>query len=159
MNMFRAFQQLRSSDVFKERNRLLSKLQGRSAFTEEDINEVFAYRKLGYHSNSEAVKVTEKAFDAQELGDKLRLLKRLNGVGMMVASSILMFQSPYRYAEINHKTWNYLRRNHGLAGSDKDHKSDFAVGEYQSYLEALSLLAGEFGMNVSEVEFVINSTG
>jgi hypothetical protein len=159
MNLFRLYRKLRASDDFRERDRLLMKLQGKSAFTEDDINEVFSCKRMGYHSNTGAVKLTMRAFGVQDLGDKIRLLRRLNGVGIVAASALLMFQNPFKYAELNHKTWAQLKRKHGFTGSEKDHKSEFGVGEYRDYLDVLSSLAAEYGMTVAEVEFVLSNMG
>lgn len=157
MNLYRLFNNLRSEGTLRARDDLIARLQGKESFTEDDLNEVFAYKRMDYHSNPDARRYTSAAFAARELGEKLRLLKRLNGVGTVTASAILMFQNPYKYAEISHKAWSQLRRRHAFSGADKDHRSDYGVGEYREYLEALVHLANEYGIGVADVEFVFSN--
>ncbi len=159
MNLYRRFMELRKTEDYMLRQNLIGKMRGKSRFTEEDVNEILAYKRLPYHSNTQAGKYTSMAFESSTLGDKLRLLKRLNGVGSVTASTILMAQNPFRYAEINHKAWDQLRRNHGFTGGDKDHRSDFSVGEYREYLEVLASLAKEHGMAVADAEYVLTNHG
>jgi hypothetical protein len=159
MNLFRLFNQLKREDAYKGKARLVSNLQGKPEFTEDEVNEVFAYKRMEYHSNPDARKITQKAFASADLGEKFRLLRRLNGVGMTVASTLIMFQNPHRYAEINAHAWNVLKKDFGFKGSDKDGHSDYSVQDYQSYMDALAALADEHGMNVGDVEYTVSQAG
>jgi hypothetical protein len=156
MNLFRLFNQQKKDESYRARSRILSKLQGRDSFNEDEVNEIFAYKRIEYHSNPDTRKITGKIFSSQDLGEKFRLLRRLNGVGVILASTILMFQNPHKYAELDPKCWMILRRDFGFKGAEKDHRSDYGIPEYISYLEALKPLADEYGMNVSDVAYVMS---
>ncbi|MFH1055810.1 MAG: hypothetical protein V1744_06945 [Candidatus Altiarchaeota archaeon] len=156
MNLFRLFNDLKKTEEFRARGKILSKLSGKQSFSEEEINEIFAYKKLEGHSNPEASKITRKAFETKDVAEKFRMLKRLNGVNTLTASTILMFQNQFRYAEINIKTWGVLKREYGFKAPDKDVRSDYSLQEYMGYLEILSSIAAEYGMNLSDIEHVIN---
>jgi hypothetical protein len=158
MNLFRLFNQMRGDEEFKVRIKLLDKLKNSEYFTEEDVNGIFVYKKMEYHSNQDAKKITAKVFSSQDLGEKFRLLKRLNGVGIVMASNILMFQNPRRYAEINHISWNILIEGFNFKESEKECRSDYSIQEYEHYLSALKFLADEYGMNVGDVEYALSHT-
>ncbi|MBD3388028.1 MAG: hypothetical protein GF416_03175 [Candidatus Altiarchaeales archaeon] len=158
MNLYRMLRNLRKSPDNVERDRLMARLNGRRYFTEDELNEIFSYRRLGYHHNANAVEITTKAFEPDSsLGDGIRVLKRLNGVDMASASLILSFQNPFSYAELDSRAWNKLRKYHGFKGVEKDFKSDFSTVEYGKYLEALKLIAEDYGMRVADVQFVLAS--
>jgi hypothetical protein len=156
MNLFRVFNQMKADECFRVRSKLIGRLQGRTCFTEEDINEILAYKGLEQHSNPDAKRITDKAFETPDLGEKFRLLKRLNGVGVILASTILTFQNPHKYAELDVNTWNQLRVNCGFKAAEKDTHSDYGIPEYLSYIDMLKSLADEYGMNPTDVQYVLS---
>ena len=156
MNLYRLFNDIKKSEDYTVRSKLISELQGKSAFSEEEVAAVFAYKGLEFKSQAEVEKVTRKAFESRDLAERFRLLKRINGVTTLLASTLLMFQNQYRYAEINIKTWALLKREYGFKAPDKDIRSDYALNEYLEYLAMLSSIAAEYGMNLSDVEYIIN---
>jgi hypothetical protein len=156
VNLFRLLNQLKGDDEFRIRVKLLSRLKDRDCFNEDDINDIFSYKGMEHHPNPDAKKITQKVFASVDVGEKFRLLRRLNGVGLIMASNILMFQNPLRYAEASHVSWNVLVGNYGLKAPEKDERSDFSLQEYETFLNVLKSLANEFGMNVGDVEYVLS---
>jgi len=156
MNLYRLFNDIKKSEDYQLRSKLISNLQGKSAYSEEDIAAIFAYKGLEFKSQAEVEKITRKAFETRDLAERFRLLKRITGVTTLMASTIIMFQNPYRYAEINIKTWALLKREYGFKAPDKDIRSDYALNEYLGYLGGLSSIAAEYGMNISDIEYIIN---
>jgi len=156
MNLFRILSLMKKDDEYRTREKFLTKLAGREYLSEEEVNELFSYKHLEYHANPDARKITQKAFASSDLGEKFRLLRRLNGVGVIMTSTILMFQNPNRYAELNPVCWNSLIRNFGFKASEKDGRSDYGIPEYTTYLEAIKSIADEYGMKIGEVEYVLS---
>jgi hypothetical protein len=150
---------MKANDGFRIREKLLSKLKDREYFTEDEVNEIFTYKGMEHHANQDARKITEKVFASQDMGEKFRLLKRLNGVGIVMASNILMFQNPHKFAETNHISWNILASSFGLKAPEKDARSDYSVQEVEIYLTSLKSLSDEYGMNVADVEYVLSHAG
>jgi hypothetical protein len=157
MNLFRKFNQLKHGEEYRARARLLEKLGGKHSFSEDEVNEVFAYKRMAYHNNPDSKKLTQKAFSTPDLAERFRLLRRLNGVGIILASTLMMFQNPHKYAEVNHVSWSALRREFGFKSSEKDERSDYGIQDYTAYMDALKSIADEYGMNVSDVEYVLSS--
>ncbi|MFH0862210.1 MAG: hypothetical protein V1875_04190 [Candidatus Altiarchaeota archaeon] len=159
MNLYRLFNLVKSEEPFRARSRLMNKLSGKGGLTEDELNELFAYKHVEYHSNPDVRKITEKVFATSDLGEKFRLLRRLNGVGLLMASTILTYQNPHKYAEIDPSVWNMLIRDFGFKVQEKGDHSDYSIPEYLSYLEILKSLADEYGMNTSDVAFVLSMPG
>jgi hypothetical protein len=147
---------MRKDEDYLLRSKLLKKLGCRDFITEEELNEVFSYNHLEYHANPDTKKVTQKVFSSSDLGEKFRLLKRLNGVGVIVATSVLMFQNPHKYAELSPACWNNLIKYCGLQAQAKDGRSDYNIPEYLNYLEVLKSVSNEFGMNVGDTQYVLS---
>ncbi len=157
MNLYRLFNLLRSGESFKVRTRLLGRLQGKNFYSEDELNELFAYKHIEYRPNPDCKKISEKVFATSDLGEKFRLLRRLNGVGIIMASTILTFQNPHKYAELDPKIWNLLISDFGFKAQAKDERSDYSLPEYLGYIELLKSLANEYGMNTADVAFVLSS--
>ncbi|MFH1403672.1 MAG: hypothetical protein ABIH11_05320 [Candidatus Altiarchaeota archaeon] len=147
---------LRHNKAYLDRESLIMRLQGKSYFTDDELNEIMRYRKVPHHTNQGSVNMTAKAFNAGSLEQKIKLLKKLNGVGMTVASTILMFNNPYKYVELNHEVWNLLQRNYGLSGSEKGGGSDYSLSELEKYIEVVMSLSEEYGMKPSDTLFTLS---
>lgn len=159
MNLFRLLAQVRKEPEYVARNKLVLRFKEKTSYTDEELNEIFALKGMEPHVNPDAKAFTQKALAAPTLDDRFKLLRRVKGVGMKVASTILMVNNPHKYAELDEVSWNSLRTNFGFAAPEKDQNSDYSVQEYLLYLEALQSLADEYGMNVNDVQYVISRAG
>ena len=157
MNLFRLYNELKKDERFREREKLISRLRDKTEFGAEDIGAIFAYKKLDCHSTTEIEKITRKAFASNDLVEKFRILKRMAGVTTTMASTILTFQNPNRYAELDPKTWRILRESFGFNAPEKDAHSDYTAPEYLGYLGILDSIGAEYGMKLSDVEFVLKT--
>jgi hypothetical protein len=158
MNLFRVLNLMRKDEEYVARGKLMSRLADKQSFTEEELNEVYAYRRMEPHGNPDAQRITQKAFATPSLEEKFKLLRKLKGAGMMTASAILALQNPHIFAELDLACWNSLKSNFGFGGADKDKNSDFGLQEYVAYVDALKSLSDEYGMNVSDVQYVLSHT-
>jgi len=155
-NLYRVFNKNKSHKKLRERDSIIRNLEGKKYFTKDDLEKLFEYKGVTHpHSNRFVKKYTQKAFESDDLEQKIRSLKRLNGVGMVMASTILTMQNPYRFAELDHMVWDTLQTDYSLEGTEKDHRSDYGIGEYERYMDILRNLGEEYGMKASDVEFVL----
>lgn len=156
-NLYRIIKKNRGHPKLRRRDTLMRELEGKDHFTGEDLTKIFSYKGIAQtHHNRFIEKYTNRAFTAEDLETAIASLKKLNGVGMVMASTILSLQNPYKYAELSHGVWEKLQDEYGLEGSRKDHRSDYGIGEYETYLSLLKKLGDEYGMKLTDVEFVVS---
>lgn len=158
MNFYRVFYRNKHHELLKERDKLFEALSNKQEFSDADIKAIMDFKGIGHkddYKNSNAVIVTKNAFRAPKLEDKFMVLKRLRGVGMVMASAILMFQNPYKYAIIDSHAWNLLVKNHEFEADPKKAGGDYTVKEYETYMNKLKELSDEYGMKPADVEFTL----
>jgi len=136
---------------------MINKLQGKDYLSDVQILDVMKYKNVQEHTNQKVSNFTAIAFASSSIEKKIQFLKKLNGVGMTVASTILMFHNPYKFGELNHTVWNILHRNYGLSGSEKSSNSDYSIPEYVQYIQILQSLSEEYGMRPSDIVFIIST--
>jgi uncharacterized protein YlbG (UPF0298 family) len=156
VNLYRILSAEKHSHEYREREKLIINLQNKDYFNDSELRAVMNYKGGSIHTNQEAVKYTSLAFKTEDLDQKIKYLRKLNGVGMITASTIMMVHDPYNYAELNYHAWNLLQRNYGLGGSEKDGNSDYSVTEYKKYLEMVKSLSNEYGMKPSDIVYILS---
>lgn len=82
--------------------------------------------------------------------EKLEALTRLRGVGIPMASAILMLLNPDRYAVIDIRVWQLLRGRGAVAGNAAG--ANFTVRQWTTYLRVVRRLAKEVGVSARDVE-------
>jgi len=157
MNLFKIFKEHQLSPEYVKRREMLEKLQGKSSYSEADLKEIFKFTKIPQDpKNPEAYDLTSKAFAESMLNEKIRTLKRLHGVGMIIATAILSFQNPYKYAMLNPTAFSVLRKHYSLPLVHKEHKGEYSLEDYARYMQKVEMLAEEFGMKPFDVEFALS---
>ena len=159
MNLYRLFYINKRDSRLLRRDKLLDALNGRNRFMLDDLNEIRHFRGLPPIEGMRSLTVgeaTRKAFINKDLYAKFRSLTRLRGVGTVIASYILSFQNPYKYAGINHRVWNTLIEDFAFDAEEKNPEDEFSPQEYEQYLRMMSSLAVEYGMKPADVEFVLD---
>ncbi len=156
MNVYRVFKALKGSVGYLARYRLMTRLQGKIRYTEEDINEMFEYMSQDRRMNPDAEPITLKAMATENMTEKFRLLKKLKGFDFRACTSLLSFHNPRKYAEVNPKSWNSLITNHGFKAVEKSAKSDYNIDEYRAYLDVLAVLSLEYGMSLADFEYTLS---
>jgi len=156
MNLFRVFKDNQTSPEYARRKTLLEKLQGKASFSEEELKEIFKFNKImAENKNPEAYDMTSQAFREPVLAEKIRALKRLHGVGIIMASTILAFQNPYKYVIMNPAAVSILQKHYGLPVVHKEKRGEYSTEDYARYLEKAAALAEEFGMKPFDIEFAL----
>ena len=74
----------------------------------------------------------------------------LQGVGVPMASSILMLIDPRRYGVIDIRVWQLLHAAGAVTG--KPAGSGFSANNWRQFLAVLRSLTGRFGVNARDVE-------
>lgn len=157
MNIYRIFYNHRHDEIVVKRDKLLDRLQKKRSFTDEDILEIMKFKGVGPkedYKNVNSMRVTSEAFIEPDLNKKMMILRRLRGVGMVMASAILSFQNPYEYASIDTPTWNLLVRRFGF-NADEKKGVDYSIKEYQNYMQEIKAIANEYGMKPVDVELTL----
>ncbi|MFH1788569.1 MAG: hypothetical protein ABH834_04240 [Candidatus Altiarchaeota archaeon] len=159
MNLYRLLYVNKHDARLSARERLLGRISNQQDFSLKDMNEIRAYRGLEPIDESRILDVrtlTKKAFSASDLTLKFRSLKRIKGVGNSLASEILAFQNPYKYAAVTHKVWNILVSDFDFDAEEKESEDDVSLQDYVKYLEKIRDVAVEYGMKPADAEFVLN---
>ncbi|MFH1835501.1 MAG: hypothetical protein ABH851_04865 [Methanobacteriota archaeon] len=159
MNLYRLLYVNKLNPKLVNRERLIERLINAKEFNIAELNKIRSFRGMDALEDSKVLDVrtlTRKAFSAKDLETKLRSLMRIKGVGIILATEILAFQNPYKYAAISHRVWNTLVADFGFEGEEKDLKKDFGQKEYELYISRISHLADEYGMKPADAEFVLN---
>jgi len=160
MNLYRLLYVNKLNPKLVSRERLIEKLINAKEFNVAELNEIRSYRGMDALEDSKVLDVrslTRKAFSAKDLATKLRSLMRIKGVGIILATEILAFQNPYKYAAISHRVWNTLVADFGFNAEEKELGKDFGQKEYELYVSHISNLADGYGMKPADAEFVLNN--
>jgi thermostable 8-oxoguanine DNA glycosylase len=90
----------------------------------------------------------ENADENYETKQKLKMLVKLNGVQIPVASAILTLCYPDKYSVIDFRGWRQIY------GEVKKY-SNYTTREYINYLSIIKQMATNFGVNPQEVDMAI----
>jgi endonuclease III len=91
----------------------------------------------------------EEAVHEPDIRSKVEALTSLNGIGVPVASTILMFIDEDRFTVIDGRAWNVLQETEYLS---QELSEDPTVDEYLIYLGACWTLANEYDVSVRTLD-------
>ena len=91
----------------------------------------------------------EEAVHEPDIRSKVEALTSLNGIGVPVASAILMFIDEDRFTVIDERAWNVLQETEYLS---QELSEDPTVDEYLIYLGACWTLANEYDVSVRTLD-------
>ena len=91
----------------------------------------------------------EEAVHEPDIRSKVEALTSLNGIGVPVASAILMFIDEDRFTVIDERAWNVLQETNYLS---QELSEDPTVDEYLIYLGACWTLANEYDVSVRTLD-------
>lgn len=91
----------------------------------------------------------EEAVHESSIRSKVDALTSLSGIGVPVASAILLFINPNRFTVIDERAWNVLQETGYLAQELSD---DPTVEEYLLYLGACWALANEYDVSLRTLD-------
>jgi thermostable 8-oxoguanine DNA glycosylase len=100
-----------------------------------------------HHQIREATSI---ALSSREERKRLAALTSLRGVGIPMASAILMLLEPDRYAVIDIRVWQLLRTRNAVKGNPAG--TNFTFKQWAAYLRVVRRLAKEIRVSVRDVE-------
>ena len=115
-------------------------------FHETDIE---APRK---NSEEEIRSKVERAVHESGIQTRVDALISLNGIGVPVASAILLFIDPDRFTVIDERAWNVLQETGYLLDDISD---DPTVEEYLLYLGTCRALANEYNVSLRALDMAL----
>jgi len=107
---------------------------------------------LGYfRDNDDAVvqEHVERAVHKSSIRDKVEALTSLSGIGVPVASAILLFIDEDRFTVIDKRAWNMLQETKYLS---QELSEDPNVDEYLLYLGACWAIANEYDVSLRTLD-------
>jgi thermostable 8-oxoguanine DNA glycosylase len=106
-------------------------------------------RHLRNNDDGEIQKHIDAAVHQSSIRSKVEALTTLNGVGVPVASAILLFINPEQFTVIDKRAWNVLRESEYLSQELSD---DPTAEEYLLYLGACWTLANEYDVSIRTLD-------
>jgi len=91
----------------------------------------------------------EEAVHEPDIRSKVEALTSLNGIGVPVASAILMFIDKDRFTVIDERAWNVLQETKYIS---QQLSEDPTVDEYLIYLGACWTLANEYDVSIRTLD-------
>jgi hypothetical protein len=73
-----------------------------------------------------------------------------------MASSILAFQNPYKYAIMNPNSLSVLQKHYGLPVVHKERRGEYSVDDYARFMQKILQLSEEYGMKPFDIEFALS---
>lgn len=113
-------------------------------------------RHIRSNSDEQIRRAIETAVNASAVGEKVNALTSIKGVGVPVASAILLFINPERYTVIDVRAWGAL---HELGYVDRELSDDPTAEEYLIYLGACWTLANEYDVSLRTLDMALWALG
>lgn len=111
-----------------------------------------------FRSNDEAAirEAIEEAVSAQSVGERVRALTSLKGIGVPVASAFLLFVDPDRFTLIDVRAWQALL---DAGYFDQELSETPTVEEYLLYLGACWALANQYDVKLRTLDMALWALG
>ena len=106
-------------------------------------------KHLNKNDDEEIRAQIEKAVHDSSIRSKVEALTSLTGIGVPVASAILLFINPDRFTVIDERAWNVLQET-GYLGQELS--DDPTADEYLMYLGACWTLANEYDVSLRTLD-------
>jgi hypothetical protein len=105
---------------------------------------------ISLNSPKKVKRVTRKAFATRNERQRIDLLTSLHGVGLPVASAILMLTHPKQYPVIDTRVWEWLLHYGKVHTNLKANR--FRFREWEAYLEVIGKYAEELECTPRDIE-------
>jgi thermostable 8-oxoguanine DNA glycosylase len=109
-------------------------------------------KHLRKNDDEEIQAKVEEAIHEPDIRSKVEALTSLNGIGVPVASAILMFIDEDRFTVIDERAWNILQETKYIS---QELSEDPDVDEYLIYLGACWTLANEYDVSLRTLDRVL----
>jgi len=113
-------------------------------------------RNLRENDDEKVQTRVEEAVHETSIRSKVEALTSLQGVGVPVASAILLFIDPERFTVIDKRAWGALREMEYI---DRELSEDPSVDEYLLYLGACWTLANEYDVSLRTLDMALWALG
>ncbi|ELY51074.1 hypothetical protein DV706_08485 [Natronorubrum bangense] len=113
-------------------------------------------RHIRSNSDEQIRRAIETAVNARAVGEKVNALTSIKGVGVPVASAILLFINPDRYTVIDVRAWGAL---YEMGYVDRELSDDPTIEEYLLYLGACWTLANEYDVSLRTLDMALWALG
>lgn len=94
--------------------------------------------------------ITQSAFSSKNETDRMESLKRLRGVGIPMASSILMLTNPVHYGVIDIRAWEVLYKMEAVFTNPNG--VNFRIKEWVAYIKIIRMLSKKHKVSAREIE-------
>jgi len=142
-----------------ERIKSLMHVQKAKCLTKSELADICrwkssrAMRWIRQNTSAKIKHVTREAFTARSEREKINHLTSLKGVGIPMASAILMLTCPQRYGVLDIRVWRVL---YALGSVRKNPRgTGFNFGNWYNYLCILRHHAKRLGVTVRAVEYTL----
>jgi len=109
-------------------------------------------KHLRSNDDEEITARIDEAVHESSIRSKVELLTSLTGIGVPVASAILLFINPNRFTVIDERAWNVLQQTGYLS---QDLSDDPTVEEYLLYLGVCWALANEYDVSLRTLDMAL----
>jgi len=137
-------------------------LRNKKYFTLSELKKIVKWKNRrdkysAKNSNSDVQEITSECFeklknrenDASTIKRVLNSLKKLEGVGISVASAILMAHNPEKFTPIDWRVWNALFL---LCELDRPYPKNLKKDDYIEYLKACRKLARKLNIDLRTLD-------
>jgi len=152
----------KETNELKEYFRKLKEIRNPIFIDSNDFERILRWKLRGQYNrnirhirknNNEVIKeITKHAFSVsctnneKEIEEKIKILRKLDGVGVGVASAILALIFPEKYCVIDFRGWEYIFG---------EEKRTFTVSEYIKYLKEIKNIADKIGLTPQETDLAV----
>ncbi len=132
------------------------KARHRGYLTKPELEKVCAWKSARVmkqvRRNSPACvrKITRSAFSSTSELEKIRKLITLHGVGVPMASAILMFMDPQQYPVIDIRGWQLLHAMKAVKANERG--ANLTPGQWVEFLGIVRSYARQFGVSARDVQ-------
>ncbi len=112
-----------------------------------------SYRSTGYwkrNTESYVKRISKKFFQLIDDRERMKYLRKLDGVGVPVASAILAVLDPKIYGVIDFHVWQALF--HFKYVTEKEDGKNLSVGNWLQFLEIIRSFAQQFKVKARDIE-------
>ena len=137
----------------------LKHVRERRYITKDELLKIGAWKArrivylLSRNPNKKVIEITKKAFAARDEKERIELLGELKGVGVPVASAVLMLTNPQEYGVIDFWVWKVLYRFGEVRKKPKGRGLNF--NDWYTYLAKIRYFAKKFKVKTRDIERTI----
>lgn len=136
--------------------RKLAKVRKHGYLTKGELVEICRWKshraiwQVRRNHPAEVKRATRRALSTRTEKEKLRLLTSLHGVGVPMASSLLMLTNPRRYGVIDIRVWQLLHKLKLVQGNRRG--VSFTCNQWAAYLNLIRNAASKFNVKTRDIE-------